>query len=526
MRARYRPLGVIVAASGVAACSLSGLTFDLGAGGAGGGTAAATATGTVAATSTGATGGASSSIAATSTGTGVGIACGDGVVQPGEPCDDGNLVPLDGCSPACTIDVPETCPGALIPLTPAGFTVTGTLVGATQDLKPTCGAGKADLIYAVVPSVSGTLAASLPGGGQGGGKGVLAIRSTCADGLASELTCKQNSGAVAQIWVEAGVTYWVVVAGDPAPFTLDLKLFPCGNGTVEGLEQCDDPADAKCIGCLKCNGASEVRDPISQHCYQLATFGFGAKSWPSARAACVAWGGDLAAISSQEELSFLDGKSQLTSVWLGGSDAALECSYTWSNGEPWFAKWDPSQPDNSNGNEDCVAFTPNGTINDLGCGNALDYICERAPAGSCGDGIVQPGEECDDAIPSTWFTCTACKIACNAGEFEDPATRHCYRVVPALVTSAQAVNACVALGAHLAAINTPAENALIQAHTTAPSWIGLGQGAAWINTDPFCFTNNLGSGGPGKGCSTILPDGTWSAIPCASTRGYVCEREN
>ena len=31
--------------------------------------------------------------------------CGDGVVQPGEACDDGNLVSLDGCSAACTVDV-------------------------------------------------------------------------------------------------------------------------------------------------------------------------------------------------------------------------------------------------------------------------------------------------------------------------------------------------------------------------------------------------------------------------------------
>merc|ERR1719272_2381760 len=30
--------------------------------------------------------------------------CGDGVVQAGEDCDDGNLLPADGCSPACKTD--------------------------------------------------------------------------------------------------------------------------------------------------------------------------------------------------------------------------------------------------------------------------------------------------------------------------------------------------------------------------------------------------------------------------------------
>lgn len=33
--------------------------------------------------------------------------CGDGVVQAGEDCDDGNLLPADGCSPACKTDVTD-----------------------------------------------------------------------------------------------------------------------------------------------------------------------------------------------------------------------------------------------------------------------------------------------------------------------------------------------------------------------------------------------------------------------------------
>ena len=36
--------------------------------------------------------------------------CGDGVKEGSEQCDDGNLVPYDGCSPTCTID--PTCNGA------------------------------------------------------------------------------------------------------------------------------------------------------------------------------------------------------------------------------------------------------------------------------------------------------------------------------------------------------------------------------------------------------------------------------
>jgi cysteine-rich repeat protein len=41
--------------------------------------------------------------------------CGDGVVEPPETCDDGNLIPGDGCSPLCQLEVPDlppVCAGA------------------------------------------------------------------------------------------------------------------------------------------------------------------------------------------------------------------------------------------------------------------------------------------------------------------------------------------------------------------------------------------------------------------------------
>lgn len=518
MRALTRSAVVILASGGVAACSLSGLTFDLA--GAGG---AATTT-----SSTTANGGATSTTAtATSTSTGPDpTVCGDGALDPDEQCDDMNLVALDGCSPTCTTEVLETCPGAQVHLAPPGLTINGTLAGKTEDLEPSCGIGKADVVYAVIPSVSGTLSATILIG-NGGNSGLVSIRSTCADGPASELVCKQGNGATAQIWVDAGVTYWIVASGEDTFFNLDLKLSACGDGKVEGLEECDDGADPTCVGCTRCNGNTDVRDPTSKHCYRIGPFA--QMSWSAARALCVEWGGDLAALGSRTEADYVAAKVQIGSAWLGGTDAATECAFSWSNGEPWHAKWDASQPNSLNGNEDCVALTKNGGMNDYPCASQFGYICERAPAGSCGDGIISPGEECDDAIISPNFTCAACKLSCKPGEFEDPATRHCYRVVPDPLTATGAAAACVTLGATLAAVNTPEENALIHAHVTAPAWLGLGLAAnpnpTWTNGDPVCFSNTPG-GVPIVGCVNILADGTWAAASCNQSRGYVCEREN
>ncbi len=38
--------------------------------------------------------------------------CGDGIVEPGETCDDGNTIPGDGCSAICQIEPGYTCPTA------------------------------------------------------------------------------------------------------------------------------------------------------------------------------------------------------------------------------------------------------------------------------------------------------------------------------------------------------------------------------------------------------------------------------
>ena len=40
-----------------------------------------------------------------------GGACGDGVIDSGEDCDDGNTAPGDGCSGACAVDNGYSCSG-------------------------------------------------------------------------------------------------------------------------------------------------------------------------------------------------------------------------------------------------------------------------------------------------------------------------------------------------------------------------------------------------------------------------------
>ena len=80
----------------------------------------------------------------------------------------------------------------------------------------------------------------------------------------------------------------------------------------------------------------------------------GAMTWTAAKTDAESRGGYLATITSSEEndrvLASISGNRRL---WLGGSDANAEGSWTWVTGEAWnFTNWKSDQPDNASGGED------------------------------------------------------------------------------------------------------------------------------------------------------------------------------
>jgi hypothetical protein len=72
--------------------------------------------------------------------------------------------------------------------------------------------------------------------------------------------------------------------------------------------------------------------------------------------------------------------------WIGANDITRECNlqvpgcrFVWDSGEPFlYEQWIPMNPDDFNGNEDCVAIDGRveDRMNDAPCLGTLPYVCE------------------------------------------------------------------------------------------------------------------------------------------------------
>jgi cysteine-rich repeat protein len=252
----------------------------------------------------------------------------------------------------------------------------------------------------------------------------------------------------------------------------------------------------------------------------------------------VAWGGDLAGIATQVELTEI-GKhpfNNVPSLWTGGYALSPRCAFMWSDSEPWSQDgWRLGEPDNIETPANCVALAQTG-INayqmiDDACAKPFPYLCERSPANVCGDGTLQPGEQCDDAVGPPG-KCSHCRVQCLEGEFQDPFTYHCYRQISGenIKGWLDARKACHDNHSQIVTISSAEENALVTSHLDGDAWIGgtwsFTGGEVWDDGEPFCFSAwaasqpALGAGD----CISLRPDGTWVNDGCSEEKGFVCER--
>lgn len=195
------------------------------------------------------------------------------------------------------------------------------------------------------------------------------------------------------------------------------------------------------------------------------------------------------------------------------------------DGEGGGEEDDGSTSSTSSGQAETTATTGSGAGGDGGGGTS-----------SCGDGSVDPGEECDDDNTVDGDGCSACEIDCAATEARDPTTGHCYRVFMGDTMQPDAEADCQAWGGapglgHLVSIEDASESAFVDTLVNVNAWIGADDFDGtwtWIDDTPYTFEawqigepNHPGT----EHCMFMDVEAKWHDHDCGDVRpAYVCER--
>jgi len=205
------------------------------------------------------------------TGVRVGPACGDGVVDPGEACDDGNGNGSDGCcSATCRVIDPDAdgvcsasddCPGVTDPAQDAPCTA--DLLLQRANVRPVGTPGNAQLSGRLAPGRAGALPTAITSMALRVGGVVRAAvpMPPCAAPRPDRLSCRSANGQT-RVAISSGgrVPGWRfrvrMPVADPAPATsgpVELRL----------LDALDDPLWRGAVAACKAerNGALACRQP-------------------------------------------------------------------------------------------------------------------------------------------------------------------------------------------------------------------------------------------------------------------------
>ncbi len=192
--------------------------------GAGGGATSSTASSS-AMSSSAMSSSAMSSSAMSSSGSGM-DPCGNGAIDAGEACDDGNKDAKDGCT-GCMLDgAADACPtGEVITLKKA-IVIASTTSGKANFTAGFCGGTFApDMAFQVMPSKSAPVAIKLVT--PANFDRVLVVRSTCTQGFTPDPVCIDNNTTLTTTVQQAmqGQAFFVIVTGhqqSSGPFTLTI----------------------------------------------------------------------------------------------------------------------------------------------------------------------------------------------------------------------------------------------------------------------------------------------------------------
>lgn len=120
--------------------------------------------------------------------------------------------------------------------------------------------------------------------------------------------------------------------------------------------------------------SAKLVNPSGGHFYQRID---AEENWNNAKTSCANLGAYLATITSQSENDWIqETLSTGNQILIGGTDAAIEGTWTWITGETWsYTNWNYGEPNNAD-NEESLEILSTGKWNDIPNDITRPYLCE------------------------------------------------------------------------------------------------------------------------------------------------------
>jgi len=336
--------------------------------------------------------------------------CGNGIVEAGEQCDDGNNLNGDGCSGYCVDEGATVCGNGVTEAGEQcddGNTTSGDGCSATcqNESGPLCGNGVTEAGEQCDDGNNidgdGCSATCQNEPNPGCGDGVLDAGEQCDDGNnidgdGCSATC-QNEGtpACGDGIVQSGEECddGNTVGGDGCSTTCQIEA--CGNGVLDAGEQCDDGNGDNGDNCPDGVGGTCLNAACGDGFLYVGIEGCddgNTTSGDGCSATCDAEACGNGVVEGSETCD--DGDGDNTDDCPDGAGGTCHTA-TCGDGFLWA------------GHEEC---DDGNLTNDDGCSaGCLDEVC--------GDGVVQTGEDCDDGNLTSG---DGCESDCTATPCTDP----------------------------------------------------------------------------------------------------------
>lgn len=318
--------------------------------------------------------------------------CGNGTVDEGEECDDGDLLDTDLC--------PSTCRWAR-----CGDGFVRARVEECDDQNADeqdgctstcvrCDQGNAQFVWTRDAGGNGNCYFRVDANQTRGD-----ASSSCASAGGNLLTITSALEQAAVVTALGGAPFWMGL--NDCGRTDDSFVYSTGETSLYANWAAGEPATTDGSHCgvqVRADGTWDESwhdaglayvceksatpwsiEPTSRHAYRRLWWD---TTWAAAEGQCVAWGGHIAAIGSLTEQVYL--AARFGCVWLGASDITTEGTFTWVTGEAWaYTNFMQNQPDNTGTNAaglgDCVTMGCNnqaGAWDDDICTATRGILCE------------------------------------------------------------------------------------------------------------------------------------------------------